>query len=136
MMERLIEMLHHDGVTLVLENGGVHTFSGRGVRDLYLLLTTRPGLLHGATLADKVVGKGAAALMILGGIKRLHAEVISEAALALLAGQDIEVSYREKVSQIWNRTRTGRCPVETLCSEAWTAEECLPLITEFITSKS
>lgn len=134
-MEKLLETLHTAGTTLVIENDGIHTFTGRGVSDLYNLLINRPSLLKGAVVADKVVGKGAAALMILGGISRLYAVVISEAALELFAGQDIVVEYGEKVQQIWNRTHTGRCPVETLCSSAATAEECLPLITEFMNSK-
>jgi iron complex outermembrane receptor protein len=38
-------------------------------------------MLDGASIADKVIGKGAAALMIAGCIKEVYADVISEAAM-------------------------------------------------------
>ena len=59
----------------------LHTYDNKGVRDLYTLLTTEPQVLKGAMVADKVVGKGAAALMIVGGIAELHTHIISEPAL-------------------------------------------------------
>ena len=48
-------------------------FRERGVADLFRLLREEPQLLRGAFIADKVVGKGAAALMVLGGGEGLFA---------------------------------------------------------------
>ena len=98
--------------------------------DIYDLLTQEPEFLKGASIADKVVGKGAAALMILGGIKELYTDIISTKALELLQKSDIKVSFTEKVPFIRNRNHTGGCPVETMCSES--AEEILPLIGDFL----
>lgn len=135
MMGELVSLLHEGGYFLVLQKDGkIHTFSERGVADLYRLRSENPELLQGAFLADKVVGKGAAALMILGGVAELHADVISEPALSLLAESPVRVSYGEKVPSIRNRARTGFCPLETLCKDAKTAAQCLPLIDEFINS--
>ena len=76
MMGELVSLLHEGGYSLVLQKDGkIHTFSERGVADLYRLRSENPELLQGAFLADKVVGKGAAALMILGGVAELHADV-------------------------------------------------------------
>lgn len=72
--------------------------------------------------------------MILGGVNELHADLISEPALALLQMGRIRVAYDEKVPQIQNRTKTGICPVEALCRNAATAGACLPLIEEFMNS--
>lgn len=135
MMGELVSLLHEGGYSLVLQKDGkIHTFSERGVADLYRLRSENPELLQGAFLADKVVGKGAAALMILGRVAELHADVISEPALSLLAESPVRVSYGEKVPSIRNRARTGFCPLETLCKDAKTATQCLPLIDEFINS--
>lgn len=69
-MEELINLLHSGGYSCVIANGdNIRTFTQRGVADLYDLLTQEPDFLKGASIADKVVGKGAAALMILGGIR-------------------------------------------------------------------
>ena len=64
-MEELINLLHTGGYSCVIANEGkIRTFTQRGVADLYDLLTREPEFLKGALIADKVVGKGAAALMI------------------------------------------------------------------------
>ena len=57
---------------MIANGDNIRTFTQRGVADLYDLLTQEPDFLKGASIADKVVGKGAAALMILGGIRELH----------------------------------------------------------------
>ena len=67
-MEELINLLHTGGYSCTIANKGeIRTFTQRGVADIYDLLTQEPEFLKGASIADKVVGKGAAALMILGG---------------------------------------------------------------------
>jgi len=133
-LARLVETLHAGGHSLVVQDaaGEVHTFGGRGVADLHAILLTNPELLAGASVADKVVGKGAAALMVLGGVARLHADVMSRPALSLLTSGGVETEYGELVPNIVNRAGTGICPVETLCLRCTTAEECLPLITGFL----
>ena len=132
-MEDLINLLHTGGYSCTIANKGeIRTFTQRGVADIYDLLTQEPEFLKGASIADKVVGKGAAALMILGGIKELYTDIISTKALELLQKSDIKVGFTEKVPFIWNRNHTGGCPVETMCSEVESAEEILPLIRDFL----
>ena len=128
-----IEMLHHKGCSCVITDGReLKMFHQRGVKDLYEILSSQPELLCGSFIADKVVGKGAAALMILGRIDSLYTDTISEAALELFARYNIEVKYDKLVPHIINRAGTGMCPVESLCKECKSAEECLPLIKNFI----
>ena len=132
-MERLVEILHRGCHSLVVKTTeGIKTFDGRGISDLYSLW---PNGLRGAEVADKVVGKGAAALMILGRVSRLHADIISQPALDLLKGTSVEVEYDQLVTNIINRKGDGICPVERLCADCGTAEKCLPLITQFIESR-
>lgn len=119
--------------SLAISNGGkTWHFDGRGIADLYKTYTTAPELLLGATVADKIVGKGAAALMIAGGVARLYAGTISKGALALIKDSAVETEYRESVDHIINRAGNGWCPVELLCRDCLTATDCLPLIHDFI----
>ncbi|MDE7378974.1 MAG: DUF1893 domain-containing protein [Paraprevotella sp.] len=106
----------------------------RGVKDLFRLLKERPEELAGAFVADKVVGKGAAALMILGGVRDVYAGIISRSALGLLEGAGVKVEMEHCVPHIINRSGTGICPVEMLCRDCVTAEECLLLIENFMKS--
>ena len=127
--EQTVGLLFAEKCSCVVRNGDeVRIFRERGVKDLYRLLREEPQLLDGAFVADKVVGKGAAALMILGGVEELFADVVSRAALDLFAAAGKAVA----VPHIINRADDGICPVERLCAEAQTAGECLPLIEGFI----
>lgn len=134
MMQSLTTLLHDGNHTLVVAGGAgeVRTFDRRGVADLFDLLTAEPHFLRGAVVADKVVGKGAAALMISGGVAEVHTDIISEAALALFAESNVRVTFDRLVPFIRNRTGTGCCPVEALCRDCATAAECLPRIRNFI----
>ena len=82
--KQLIELLHSLQCSCIVANERTtFTFHERGVKDLHRLLRDEQQPLKGALIADKVVGKGAAALMIAGGAKWIYAKVISEAALSL-----------------------------------------------------
>lgn len=122
----LVDQLRDEDASCVIRNGAeTRVFRERGVKDLFRLLETDPVFLAGALVADKVVGKGAAALMVLGGVRAVHAGVVSTPALGLFAAAHIPVEYGLEVPHIINRTKTGWCPVETLCRDCRTAEECL-----------
>lgn len=134
-MKSLVGRLKEGHHSLVVENNGrVFTFDSRGVKDLFELVTNRPEILDGARVADKVVGKGAAALMILGKVRELHAVTISEPTLELLNKYGVKVTFENRVEHIINRTGTGICPVEQLCADCATPEQALPLIREFLNS--
>ena len=123
-MEKLIRLLHKGNYSLVVAHGEIRTFSGRGVSDLYALSGEDPGFLRGASVADKVVGKAAAALMIVAGVSR--------PALDLLAGSGVKVGYAEEVPHVINRSGTGWCPLETRCHDLRTPEECVAQIRDFM----
>lgn len=129
----VVELLAAEEASCVVRNGDcIRIFRGRGVSDLVRLLHEEPGLLAGAFVADKIVGKGAAALMVAGGVGAVHTEVASQAAAALLREAGIELVCTEEVPHIINRAGTGICPVEALCAPCRTAAECLPRIEEFV----
>ena len=115
-MEELKRILHDGAHSLVVRSvgGDISTHDGMGVSDLLRMVDGKPGgLLRGACVADKVVGKAAAALMVLGGV--------SEA-----------VTHGVLVNHIENRSHTGWCPLETACRDCATAEDCLVAIKAFV----
>lgn len=132
MMDELVRILQDGNHSLVVAGDGIRTFDGRGISDLYGLLTEHPDWLRDASVADKVVGKGAAALLILGGVRELFAGVISTSALGLFEDSGISLRFAKKVPYIINRKGDGLCPVEALCKDCKTAAECLPFIQGFI----
>lgn len=131
-MDELIKLLHEGGYSCVIRNGEIRTFTQRGVADLYDLLNGEPVFLKGAQVADKVIGKAAAALMVLGGVAEIYTDIISEPALVLLRDAGIRVGAREVVARIQNRAKTGWCPLETLCYEEKEVGSMYPLIRGFV----
>lgn len=129
-----IDLLHAEKCSCVIANGtDTRIFRERGVKDLYRLFKEEPSFLAGAFIADKVIGKGAAALLVLGGIGEVYADVISHDACRLLEDAGIPTRYAHLVPHIINRTQTDRCPLEKRCDGLQTAAECLPAIEDFIT---
>lgn len=132
-MEDLIERLHAGGYSCVIEQRGeVRTFTRRGVADLYEVYRHHPEWLLRARVADKVVGRGAAALMVLGKVSEVYADVISSPALRLLREAGIPVCFDREVPHIENRDKNGWCPLETACNGLDSATEMYPVIQDFM----
>lgn len=132
-MKTLIDTLHQGGYSCVIHNNEeTRTFHQRGLADLWTLCQGNENFLNGALIADKVVGKGAAALMIRGGVKEVYADVISTHALNLLQAHGIQVTFLTETDHIINRQGNGLCPVETLCLQLQSIEDMYEEINKFI----
>jgi len=137
LMEELIEILHSEQLTLVVKSidGTIHRFTHRGVKDLLTLVQEHPEVLHGALIADKAVGKAAASCMIVGGVRRVHADVMSEPALALLQAHDVNAEYTTLVHHIINRTGDDWCPLERLSYQERDPRTIISKIADFFKSR-
>ena len=132
-MEALIERLHAGGYSRVIEQRGeIRTFTRRGVADLYEVYRHHPEWLAQARVADKVIGCGAAALLVLGNVSEVYVDVISTPALTLLREAGIPVRFEREVPHIENRTKSGWCPLETACDGLRSASEMYPVIQQFM----
>ena len=100
-MKKLIDILHREGCSLVVEKDGeVSIYNQKGVRDLEHLLKHEPEKLRGARIADKVTGKAAAGIVVKGGVKELYTDVM-----------------------IIIKEGDNRCPLEKIVDSATTADE-------------
>ena len=117
---------------VIYKNGEMKTGTQRGVLDLYGMVKNKDSFLKGASMADKIVGKGAAYLMVLGGIKELRTHVICTPALQLLQKHNVKVTFDEEVDYIINRSKTDWCPLEKRVKECRTPEEAWPVIEQFV----
>ena len=114
----------------VAKRGVVETFYRRGVADLLQLHDTEPERLCGASVADKIIGKAAASILILSGVKEAYAPRITEGALRLLAEHGVKAECDEAIDRVENRTHTGRCPLDTVCADLSEPEEMLQAVRE------
>ena len=84
--------------------------SGKGLAPLFTLLAERK-LAH-ALVVDKVIGRAAAAVCIVGKVKKVHALLMGADALALLKANGVECTAEKTVPKILNRDLTEGCPME------------------------
>ncbi|HEY9551533.1 MAG TPA: DUF1893 domain-containing protein [Prevotella sp.] len=109
MMNELIDTLHNEQCTLVLlHEGNIHQFSGRGARTLYNLLTEEPEALLNSKIAAKAVGTTAAKMMVEGEVCEVYADIISEQAYTTLQDAGIKVSFERRLNhtafiEIWKK---------------------------------
>ncbi len=109
-LDKAKEMLKDNSLALV-KNEKVYLSDLKGVKPLLDFLKNNVDL-EGFSLADKVIGKGVAFLILKAKIKNVYTKIISKPALDLLIKNDIEVYYDLLIENIINRTKTDLCPIE------------------------
>lgn len=111
--EKAKQLLQEGDYTCVFHNGNdVYTSTRRGVAPLMIRYDS--GVDYSSySAADKVIGRGAAFMYILLGIKSIYVKVISRPSLELLSAHGVDVEYDEIVPVIRNRDNTGFCPIES-----------------------
>ena len=115
--------------------GEIRRFERRGVADLFALVTDEPGFLCGASVADKVIGRGAALLLLKGGAREVYAEVISSGALGVLrSGRRGSVVRRASGQHHQPHGRSARL-FEKLTAGTSSPDEAYGLIKEFLKGK-
>lgn len=97
---------------LIKDNKIVHIEIGMGISPILYSYMTYPDLFEGATIVDKIVGKAAAVISILGKSKEVIGLTMSDSAIEYLLGRGSKFRFVNYVQKIQNRERTGICPIE------------------------
>ena len=111
-MEELIKLLKEESLTCIVEQQHqLYREHASGILPILHMLDQKH--LQGAHLADKVIGKAAALLMVRGGVTRVHALILSSHALQIFQRYDISITYDElvphKQNQNGNVSHGGVC---------------------------
>lgn len=121
-------ILHEEGFTCVLCSGdNMYTSKERGVAPLLRWITEKADL-HEFSAADKVVGKAAAFLYVILGVREVYAPVMSEAAIYTLARNGIQPFCDVLAKSIRNRDNTGMCPMESAVEAITEPQQALEAI--------
>ena len=127
-LQKAKNLLESENYTCVVwgENQ-VYTTKERGVAPLLHWLDA--GLnLAGFSAADRVVGRGAAFLYCLLGVREVYARVMSQPAAEVLKAHGINAQTDKYVEGIINRAGTGPCPFEAAVMHITDAREALSAI--------
>ncbi len=113
-LETIKQILVEKNASLVVcyQNGDIKEYYQDRIKDIKEILQLDQTALKGAIVADKVIGKVAASILIVAGVKEIYAHVISKYAIPVLENNNIKYEYKEKVDYVINQTKTGMCPME------------------------
>lgn len=134
LLQKAIHMIKNEKASFVIikNNVIVHTAIGPGIKPLLALYEQQPELLRDACIVDKVIGKAAAMIAVLGGVASVHGLIMSKNAETYLTNQQINVHYDRCVDVISNRTGNGLCPLEKAVLEEEDPQVAYVLLKETI----
>ena len=87
-----------------------------GIRPLMKLIDDKKEC-KGYSAADKIVGRAAAFLYTLLGIKNVYGEIMSKGAIEILKKNGIYYEYKTLADYIENRQKNGICPMDDAVKE-------------------
>lgn len=113
-LEKVKNILLEKNASLVVcyKNGEIKEYYQDRIKDIKAILIQDENLLKDAIIADKVIGKAAASILAVAGVKEIYADVISKFAIPVLEENSIKYEYNKKVEYIKNKDNTGMCPME------------------------
>lgn len=129
-LQSAINLIKEETATCVVmkDHKIIKTISGQGIApviDLY-----EQGVLKDAFVADKIIGKAAAMIMVLGGVKEVYGKVMSRAGKEYLESRGVKVSNGQCIDMISNRAGNGICPMERTVMEIEEPAEALTALKE------
>ena len=132
-LDKVKEKLYSSNASLVVlyENGTMKEYYNKRVRDIVAILKENCDALNNAVVADKIIGKAAASLLTVGGVKEIYADTISEYGIEVLAENEVKYEYKNKTAYVQNEAKTGMCPME----EKFKDEKDLEVIYDFFMSQ-
>ena len=104
--------------------------SGRGVLPLLKLLDD--GHLRHALVVDKVIGRAAAAVCLVGRARRVHGLLMSEEAKSLLAAHNVPATADRLVPKILNRDQSASCPLEARVAQEADPQKMVAALRAFL----
>lgn len=127
-------ILNSQEITCVICKGDtVYSSEKRGVAPIMEWIDA--GIdLNGFSAADKIVGKAAALLFVLVGIKEVYAPIMSESAVGIFSKYDINFYCDTLTARVMNREGTGICPMERALAAVEEPEKALDAIKQTMAS--
>lgn len=123
--KRAIELVKNAEKTCVVvkNNEIISAHSPKGIAHITKL--HEQGILKDSFVADTIIGKAAAMIFTLSGVKECFGLTMSEAGYNWLKEHDIDASYGTLTDVIQNRKGDGMCPMETVVKDLTDENEAL-----------
>lgn len=130
------DIFQREDMAIVVVKNGKEVFKSkdRGIKPIYILAKEMKEEAFGASIADKVIGKGAALICGYLGIKEVHASLMSKEGEIILNKYNIPYTMDKSCPYIMNRDKNDYCPIEKLSMGIEEPEVFLSRVEEFFAS--
>ena len=136
-LDRAKQIFQADGASFVLVHDGHELARGTrdGIGELLATVDQLGAQTHGASLADKIVGKAVAMVAVYAGLAGVYSPLASTAGQQVLAEHQIMLQAERLVPLILNKRNDGPCPMERLTLPLAQPEEAVAALKEFVGHK-
>lgn len=110
-IEKAKEKLAKDTTCVLVKEDKIILSKDKGIAPILKLINAGENL-ENFTLADRIVGKAVAMLVVYSKIREVYAEVLSEKGEEVLKKHYIKYSYKTLTENIINRKGDDICPME------------------------
>jgi hypothetical protein len=121
---------------VLVKNGTVlRTGTREGIGELIQTMDELGEAAHGASLADKIVGKAVAMVARTGKLRAVYSPLVSQSALDALTIDHIPLEYDRLVPLILNKRNDGPCPMEKLTQPIQDPRQAVVALREFVRAR-
>lgn len=135
-LELAKHILEEENQSLVVVKNGEILYKSldRGIKPMLSITNEIKEQVVGSSIADKVIGKGAALLCVNLKIKEVYGELMSQAGMDMLQKNGIKYEFKQSCEYIKNREGTDYCPIEKLSMDVEEPRELLEKLKIFFAS--
>lgn len=135
-LELAKQILEEENQSLVVVKSGKVLYKSvdRGIKPILSITNELKEEVSGSSIADKVIGKGAALLCVNLNIKEVYGDLMSQAGIEMLKKNGIEYEFKQSCEYIKNREGTDYCPIEKLSMDVEEPRELLEKLKMFFAS--
>lgn len=130
-IEKAKILLKDDKTLILVKDDEVISSNQNGIKPLINLLNKNIDL-KGYSLADKIIGKAQAMLIVKANIKNVYAKVLSKQGEQILIDNNVSYCYDTLTEQIINRNKTDICPMEKAVKDIFDIEKAYITLKQLI----
>lgn len=119
-IEKAKEKLAKDTTCVLVKEDKIILSKDKGIAPILKFINADENL-ENFSLADRIVGKAVAMLVVYSKIREVYAEVLSEKGEEVLKKHNIKYSYKTLTENIINRKGDDICPMEKTVSKIYDA---------------
>ena len=119
-IEKAKEKLANGTTCVLVKEDKIILSKDKGIAPILKLINAGENL-ENFSLADRIVGKAVAMLVVYSKIREVYAEVLSEKGEEVLKKHNIKYSYKTLTENIINRKGDDICPMEKTVSKIYDA---------------